>query len=114
MSSELFDAINYLEREKGIDKEILIEALEAALISAYKKNFQYANNVSDKFDEEAGAMDIYARKTVVEEVENELEEISLEEAREINLDYDLDDNVEIEVTQQNIVRIETQAAKQVL
>src|SRR5699024_2084079 len=114
MSSELFDAINYLESEKGIDKEILIEALEAALISAYKKNFQSANNVSVKFDEEAGAMDIYARKTVVEEVENELEEISLEEAREINLDYELDDIVEIEVTPKNFGRIAAQAAKQVV
>lgn len=114
MSSELFDAINYLETEKGIDKDILIEALEAALISAYKKNFQSASNVSVKFDEEAGTMDIYARKTVVEEVENELEEISLGEAREVNLDYEFDDIVEIEVTPKNFGRIAAQAAKQVV
>src|SRR5699024_8761355 len=109
-----FDAINYLESEKGIDKEILIEALEAALISAYKKNFQSANNVSVKFDEEAGAMDIYARKTVVEEVENELEEISLEEARDINLDNDVDDTVAIEVPRTNRGRNAAQAGKQVM
>ena len=52
MSSELFQAINLLEEEKGIDKEVLLEALEAALISAYKKNFKSANNVSVLFDEE--------------------------------------------------------------
>lgn len=114
LSSELFDAINYLEKEKGIDKEILLEALEAALISAYKKNFQSANNVVVKFDEEKGAMEIHAHKTVVEEVENEQEEISLEEARELNLNYDIDDVVEIEVTPKNFGRIAAQAAKQVV
>ncbi|MEI3604635.1 transcription termination factor NusA [Pseudogracilibacillus sp. SE30717A] len=114
MSSELFNAINYLEKEKGIDKETLLEALEAALISAYKKNFKTAGNVSVKFDEESGTMQIHARKTVVEEVEDELEEISLEDAREINLGYEIDDIVEIEVTPKNFGRIAAQAAKQVV
>src|SRR5699024_2303563 len=114
MSRELIDAMNSLEIEKGYNKEILIEALEVALIPAHKKNFKTENNVSDKLDEEAGAMDIYARNTVVEEVENELEEISVEEAREINLDYELDDIVEIEVTPKNFGRIAAQAAKQVV
>ena len=84
MSSELFSAINYLEKEKGIDKATLLDALEAALISAYKKNFKSAGNVRVNFDEEEGTMQIHARKTVVEEVEDEQEEISLEEAKEIN------------------------------
>ncbi len=56
MSSQLFDAIDYLEKEKGIDKEVLLEALEAALISAYKKNFKSATNVRVDLDEKAGAM----------------------------------------------------------
>ena len=114
MSSELFQAINLLEEEKGIDKEVLLEALEAALISAYKKNFKSANNVSVLFDEEKGSMDIYAQKTVVEEVEDEQEEITLEEAREINLQYNIGDIVEIEVTPKNFGRIAAQAAKQVV
>ncbi|MBO1003769.1 transcription termination factor NusA [Pseudogracilibacillus auburnensis] len=114
MSSELFNAINYLEKEKGIDKNILLEALEAALISAYKKNFKSANNVSVKFDEEEGTMQIHARKTVVEEVEDEQEEISLDAAREINLSYEVGDIVEIEVTPRNFGRIAAQAAKQVV
>ena len=114
MSSELFDAINFLEKEKGIDKDILMEALEAALISAYKKNFKSAGNVVVKFDEEEGKMEIYAQKTVVEEVEDEQEEISLDEARELNLGYNIGDIVEIEVTPRDFGRIAAQAAKQVV
>src|SRR5699024_4462218 len=114
LRSELFNAINYLEQEKGIDKATLFDVLEAALISAYKKNFKSSGNVSVKFDEEAGTMQIHAKKTVVEEVEDEQEEISLDEAREINLTYDLGDIVEIEVTPKNFGRIAAQAAKQVV
>lgn len=114
MSSELFSAISYLEKEKGIDKQTLLDALEAALISAYKKNFKSASNVSVKFDEEAGTMKIHAKKKVVETVENEQEEISLDEAREINPNYELDDIVEVEVTPRNFGRIAAQAAKQVV
>ena len=114
MSSELFDAINYLEKEKGIDKDILLEALEAALISAYKKNFKSSGNVSVKFDEEEGSMQIHAQKTVVEEVEDEQEEISLEEANELHLGYEIGDIVEVEVTPKDFGRIAAQAAKQVV
>lgn len=114
MSSELFQAIDFLEKEKGIDKEILLEALEAALISAYKKNFKSAGNVVVRFDEKAGTMLIYASKTVVEEVEDDQEEISLDEARDILPSYDVGDIVEIEVTPKNFGRIAAQAAKQVV
>lgn len=114
MSSELFSAIDYLEKEKGIDKATLLDALEAALISAYKKNFKSAGNVSVKFNEEEGTMQIHARKTVVEEVEDEQEEISIDEAKEINLGYEIGDIVEIEVTPKNFGRIAAQAAKQVV
>lgn len=114
MSSELFNAITFLEKEKGIDKDTLLEALEAALISAYKKNFKSASNVSVKFDEEAGTMQIHARKTIVEEVEDDQEEISLDAAREFNLGYEIGDIVDIEVTPKNFGRIAAQAAKQVV
>ena len=114
MSSELFRAINYLEEEKGIDKETLLEALEAALISAYKRNFKSTGNVHVIFDEDKGTMNVYERKTVVEEVEDEREQISLEEARDINLDYEIDDIVDIEVTPKDFGRIAAQAAKQVV
>lgn len=114
MSSELFQALTTLSEEKGIDKETLLNALEAALISAYKKNFKTASNVSVKFNEEEGTMKVYARKRVVEEVQNELEEISLEEARQINRAYEVGDIIEEEVTPKNFGRIAAQAAKQVV
>src|SRR5699024_8504885 len=114
LSSELFQALTFLSEEKGIDKEVLLEALEAALISAYKKNFRSANNVSVKFNEDEGTMKVYARKLVVEEVENELEEISLEDAQQIDLAYDIEDIIEQEVTPKNFGRIAAQAAKQVV
>lgn len=114
MSSELFEAISFLEKEKGINKEVLLEALEAALISAYKKNFKSSGNVSVKFDEEKGSMNVYARKTVVEEVVDEQEELTLEEANHIHLGYEIGDIVEVEVTPKNFGRIAAQAAKQVV
>lgn len=114
MSSQLFDAIDYLEKEKGIDKEILLEALEAALISAYKKNFKSASNVRVDLDEKAGTMRVFSRKTVVEKAEDTQEEISLEEAQQIDPNYSIEDVMEIEVTPKDFGRIAAQAAKQVV
>lgn len=81
MSTQLFDAIDHLAKEKGIDKDILMEALEAALISAYKKNFKSASNVRVELNETTGKMAVYARKTIVENVEDSQLEISLDEAK---------------------------------
>ncbi|WP_085992380.1 transcription termination factor NusA [Oceanobacillus senegalensis] len=114
MSSQLFDALDNLSKEKGIDKEILLEALEAALISAYKKNFKSASNVRVELDEESGRMSVYSRKTVVDEVEDTQQEISLDEAREINPNHEIDDIIEVEVTPKDFGRIAAQAAKQVV
>lgn len=114
MSSELFSALSHLEEEKGIEKGVLLEALEAALISAYKKNFNSSANVRVELNEADGTMKLYSRKVVVEEVENDQEEMTLEEAREINLAYNIDNVVEIEVTPKNFGRIAAQAAKQVV
>lgn len=114
MSSQLFEAIDNLANEKGIDKNILLEALEAALISAYKKNFKSASNVRVELNEDTGKMGVFSRKDVVETVENPQQEISLEEARDINPNYELDDVVEAEVTPKNFGRIAAQAAKQVV
>ncbi|WP_106497589.1 transcription termination factor NusA [Lentibacillus sp. Marseille-P4043] len=114
MSSQLFDAIDYLEKEKGIDKDILLEALEAALISAYKKNFKSATNVRVDLDEEAGSMRVFARKTVVDEVEDSQQELTLEEAKKVNPNYELEDVIEVEVTPKDFGRIAAQAAKQVV
>ncbi|WP_082234160.1 transcription termination factor NusA [Halobacillus massiliensis] len=114
MSSELFDAMNYLEKEKGIDKALLLEALEAALISAYKKNFNSATNVRVDINEEQGTMKVFARKVIVEEVMDPQQEISIEQAKEKNPNYAVDDVIEVEVTPMDFGRIAAQAAKQVV
>ncbi|MBU5466740.1 transcription termination factor NusA [Virgibacillus sp. MSJ-26] len=114
MSNQLFEAIEFLGKEKGIDKDVLLEALEAALISAYKKNFQSATNVRVDLDEEEGTMRVFARKTIVDEVEDHQLEISLDEAKNIDPNYEIDDVIEVEVTPKDFGRIAAQAAKQVV
>lgn len=114
MSKELFDAIQYLGKEKGIDKNVLIEALEAALISAYKKNFKSATNVRVDLNEETGSMHVYSRKDIVEEVEDTQQQVSLEEAKGMDPNYELGDVIEVEVTPRDFGRIAAQAAKQVV
>ncbi len=114
MSSELLDALERLEKEKGISRDVLIEAIEAALISAYKRNFNQAQNVRTDFNLDTGKIHVYARKEVVEEVFDSRLEISLEEARKINPAYEIGDIVEIEVTPKDFGRIAAQTAKQVV
>ncbi|WP_080874724.1 transcription termination factor NusA [Oceanobacillus timonensis] len=114
MSTQLFDAIDHLAKEKGIEKDILMEALEAALISAYKKNFKAASNVRVELNETTGKMGVFARKTIVENVEDAQLEISLDEAKSINPNYEVEDVIEVEVTPKDFGRIAAQAAKQVV
>ena len=114
MSSELLDALTALEEQKGISREILVEAIEAALVTAYKRNFNQAQNVRVDFNLENGSMAVYSRKEVVEEVEDSRLEISLEEAKQINSAYEVGDIVEQEVTPRNFGRIAAQTAKQVV
>ena len=84
MSSELFESLELIEEEKGISRDVILDALESALISAYRKHFGAAQDVHVIFDEETGAIRIVARKKVVEEVEDRESEISLDEAKKIN------------------------------
>ena len=114
MSSELLDALTLLEKEKGISKNILLEAIEAALISAYKRNFNSAQNVRVDVNPETGTMRVFARKEVVEEVFDPRLEISHEEAKKLNPNYEIEDVVEIEVTPKDFGRIAAQTAKQVV
>ena len=81
MSSELFESLELIEEEKGISRDVILDALESALISAYRKHFGAAQDVHVIFDEETGAIRIVARKKVVEEVEDRESEISLDEAK---------------------------------
>lgn len=114
MSSELYDALLYLEKEKGIERSLLIEAIEAALVSAYKRNFNQAQNVRVELNLEAGSMRVFARKEVVEEVFDFRLEIALADAVQINPSYEIGDVVEMEVTPKDFGRIAAQAAKQVV
>ncbi|MCD7033743.1 transcription termination factor NusA [Metabacillus sp. GX 13764] len=114
MSSELLDALSILEREKGISKDVIIEAIEAALISAYKRNFNQAQNVRVDLNRDTGTMRVFARKDVVDQVFDPRLELSDEEARSINPNYIVGDVVEIEVTPKNFGRIAAQTAKQVV
>lgn len=114
MANPLFEAIDFLEKEKGIERDVLLDALEAALISAYKKNFKSASNVRVNLDVNSNKMNVYAQKTVVEEVDDNQEEISLIEAQGIDPSYVLEDVIEVEVTPKDFGRIAAQAAKQVV
>lgn len=114
MSSELLDALTLLEKEKGISRDVLIDAIEAALVSAYRRNFNQAQNVRIDLNLETGSMRVFARKEVVEEVFDPRLEISIEEAQRINPNYQEEDVVEMEVTPKDFGRIAAQTAKQVV
>lgn len=114
VNAEFIEALGQLEKEKGISKDVLIDAIEAALISGYKRNFHSAQNVRVDINRESGRVRVFARKTVVEEALDPRMEISLEAAKEINPNYTLDDVVEIEVTPADFGRIAAQTAKQVV
>ena len=114
MSNELLDALTALEEQKGISRDVLIEAIEAALVTAYKRNFNQAQNVRVDLNLNTGSMVVYSRKDVVEEVEDERLEIALEDAKYINAAYKIGDVVEEEVTPRNFGRIAAQTAKQVV
>jgi len=114
MSAELIQALEQLEKEKGIQKDVLIEAIEAALISAYKRNFGSTHNVKISIDPVTGDVKVYALKRVTSMPENENGDISLEEARKLSSDYEEEDIAEIEVTPRKFGRIAAQTAKQVV
>ncbi len=114
MNAELLSALDDLEREKGIEKEVLFQAIESALISAYRRNFASAQNVRVRIDRESGATQVWAQKTVVADVQDHRMEVSLDEAREIRPGSIDGDIVEFEVTPKNFGRIAAQTAKQVI
>ncbi|MGB3993280.1 MAG: transcription termination factor NusA [Limnochordia bacterium] len=116
MNLELIGALNELEKERGISKELLMDAIETAIVSAYKKNYgaSSSSSVRVEFNQQTGDIRVYSRRVVVEEVEDDTVEISLEEARELDASYQVGDVVEREVTPANFGRIAAQTAKQVV
>lgn len=115
MNEEFILALNQLESEKGIKKDIVFEALEAALISSYKKNFGMSNqNIVVDINKENGNIKIFKEMTVVDEVEDEDTEISLEDAEKISSKYKVGSIVRIEIDPMKFGRIAAQTAKQVV
>ena len=112
--AEFIEALHLIEKEKGIDKEIIFEAIEASLVSACKKNFGSNQNIKVMIDRESGNVACYAQREVVEEVLDEQNEISLAAARVLNPEYQIGDVVDLEVTPRDFGRVAAQTAKQVV
>lgn len=114
MSDALVAAFELLQSEKGISAEVIQEALESALVSAYKKEYGTSQNVEVQFDIKTGKITVYQIKDVVEEVENENLQISLENAKEKNFAYEVGDKIRFEVTPKDFGRLAASTAKQVV
>ena len=114
MSKALIAGINQVATDKGLDREVIFEAIEAALISAYKRNYGSIANVTSEVDRTSGEMRVYAETEVVDEVLNERTEITLEDARELYPDANLTDVIRVLSKPANFGRIAAQTAKQVI
>ena len=113
-NNELLEALNILEQEKNISKETLLEAIENSLVTACKNHFGKSDNVKVEIDPETCAFSCYQEKTVVDTVEDPVEEISLADAHKVNGNYQLGDIVRVEVKSKEFGRIATQNAKNVI
>lgn len=114
MNKEFIKAIDELEKEKEISKDILIESIEIALVSAYKKNYGTSQNVRVVIDRDEGDIDVFMKRNIVEEVNDDLTEISIADALEIDPRYTVGDAIEYQVTPRDFGRIAAQTAKQVV
>lgn len=114
MNEEILDALRQIEKEKDIPFEVLMEAIESALVHAYKKHFAATGDVRVRVESTRAGFRVFCQKDVVEEAENPHLEISLAEARAINPDAAIGDIIEFEVTPENFGRIAAQTAKQVV
>ena len=114
MSLEMIKALEEIEKEKRIDKEIVITAIEEALESSYKRNNEAATNIKVRFDRTNGEIKVFASMEVVEEVEDPSMQILLNEAIKLNRDYNIGDVFDIEVTPRNFGRAAAQKAKQII
>lgn len=112
--SELMLALEQIEKEKGISREVIIEAIEKSLLDACKKDFGKSDNITVNMDRETGAIEVHAAKTVVEEVTDDATEISLEKALMISSKHAVGDIVNVEITPKNFGRIAAQQARSVI
>ena len=113
-NKELILALEELEKEKGIKKEYVLESIETALVTAYKRNFDALENVKVDIDHKTGATHVYSVKEVMEKANDDALEISLEDAHKINKDLKIGDTVEVEIVPKDFGRIAAQTAKQVI
>ena len=114
MNTELMEALNILEKEKSISKEVLLEAIEQSLIQACKNHFGKADNVKVSINPETCDFSVYAEKTVVENVEDPVLEISLTNAKMMDSKYEVGDMVQVPIQSKQFGRIATQNAKNVI
>lgn len=114
VNTEFLDALDDLEKERGISKDVLIEAMESALVSAYKKEYDPSQNIRVYLDSEKGEFEVMKQKEVVAEVTDPASQVSLEEAKDINSELQLGDILEYSVTPESFGRIAAQTAKQVV
>lgn len=114
MNQEFIRALDVIQEEKSIDKEELIQAIEAAITTAYKKNYGNAHNVEINIDRENGDIQVFALKEIVEVPENDHSQISLEKAREVDSNYVVGDFFRKEVRPRDFGRIAAQNAKQLI
>ena len=113
-NKELILALEELENEKGIKKEYMLEAIEAALLTAYKRNFDALDNVKIVMDKQTGATYVYSVREVVENANDDAQEISLKDAKKINKTLEIGDQVDVEIVPKDFGRIAAQTAKQVI
>jgi N utilization substance protein A len=111
---ELISAMEELEKERGIDKDYLVESLQTALANAYKRNFDQAENIRVEVEQETGQIKIYNVKEIVEEVEDEKKQISLKDAKKQNKKAEIGETLETEVIPDDFGRIAAQTARQVI
>ncbi len=116
MNSELIAALKMLEKERGIDAEVLFQAIEESLVAAYKREFdaKTTDNIKAVVDRETGEMNVFLLKTVVEEVTDENTEVSLEVAKGFSEEFELGDQMEWSVSPQDFGRLAAQTAKNVI
>ena len=114
MNTELLEALNILEKEKEISKETLLDAIENSLLNACKNHFGKADNIKVIMDHDTCDYQLFAEKTVVETVEDPLEQISLDEASQLDGHYDLGDIVRVPIESKSFGRIATQNAKNLI